>query len=167
MGAHDGPVFALKWNPSGTLLLSGSVDKTATVWEPASGAVRQAFRFHSAPTLDVDWRDDDTFASCSTDTAIHVCRLGGDAPVATFRGHTDEVNAIKWSPCGALLASCGDDCTAKIWSLAAAGDGRGGLLHDLTQHEKARGAAGALPRGAAAGAAPSPSLRAAFASPSN
>lgn len=28
-----------------------------------------------------------------------------------------EVNAIKWDPTGSLLASCSDDCTAKVRAL--------------------------------------------------
>lgn len=33
------------------------------------------------------------------------------------RGHTNEVNQIKFSPSKVRLASCSDDCTACIWSL--------------------------------------------------
>ena len=131
--AHTGPIFSLKWNKSGTALLSGSVDKTAIVWDPSNGTVKQQFKFHTDPTLDVDWRDDDTFATCSTDKLIHVCQIGKDTPVKTFRGHVDEVNAIKWSPNGNLLASCSDDNTAKVWSLEASGNG---MVHDFTDHDK-------------------------------
>ena len=42
----------------------------------------------SAPALDVDWQNNTTFASCSTDMCIHVCKLGQDRPVKTFQGHT-------------------------------------------------------------------------------
>lgn len=64
---HKGPIFSLKWNRTGQYLLSGSVDKTAVIWDAATGSVKQEFAFHKEPTLDVDWRDDDSFASCSTD----------------------------------------------------------------------------------------------------
>ena len=45
-----------------------------------------------APALDVDWQNNTTFASCSTDMCIHVCRLGCDRPVKTFQGHTVSVS---------------------------------------------------------------------------
>ena len=48
-----------------------------------------------------------------------------------FVGHSDEVNAVKWDPTGNLLASCSDDCTAKIWSLK-----QDGCVHDLKDHTK-------------------------------
>ena len=41
-----------------------------------------------APTLDVDWQNNSSFASCSTDKIIHVCRIGLDKPVKSFQGHT-------------------------------------------------------------------------------
>lgn len=41
------------------------------------------------------------------------------------------MNAIKWDPAGRLLASCGDDCTAKIWSMSS-----NKCLHDLKDHDK-------------------------------
>ncbi|CAK0781123.1 hypothetical protein CVIRNUC_005291 [Coccomyxa viridis] len=128
---HRGPIFSLKWNKKGDLLLSGSVDKTAIVWDGRTGEVKQQFEFHTAPTLDVDWKNNTSFATCSTDKMIHVCKLGETQPLKTFEGHKDEVNAIKWDPTGKLLASCSDDHTAKIWSLSQSTP-----LHDLTAHTK-------------------------------
>ncbi|XP_009360183.2 WD40 repeat-containing protein HOS15 isoform X1 [Pyrus x bretschneideri] len=128
---HKGPIFSLKWNKKGDYLLSGSVDKTAIVWDIKSGEWKQQFEFHSAPTLDVDWRNNICFATCSTDTLIHVCKVGENQPIKTFSGHQGEVNAIKWDPTGTLLASCSDDYTAKIWSTK-----QDKYLHDLKEHVK-------------------------------
>lgn len=114
---HVGPIFSLKWNKRADSLLSGSVDKTAIVWDPITGDIKQQFEFHTAPTLDVDWKDDTTFATCSTDRKVFVCELGKTEYLRRFEGHEDEVNAIKWCPRGRLLASCSDDWTAKIWTM--------------------------------------------------
>ena len=43
---HKGPIFSLKWNKKGDLLLSGSVDKTAIIWNPKTGSPLQVFEFH-------------------------------------------------------------------------------------------------------------------------
>jgi transducin (beta)-like 1 len=131
LNGHRGPIFSLKWNKEGNLLLSGSVDKTAIVWDvnssqasPGDGLqsvsnsnILQQYSLHAAPTLDVDWRTNDSFATCSTDTMIYVCKLGEAAPIKTFSAHKDEVNAINWDNSGTYLASCSDDCTAKVWTL--------------------------------------------------
>ncbi|KAM7514392.1 hypothetical protein LguiA_003975 [Lonicera macranthoides] len=128
---HKGPIFSLKWNKKGDYLLSGSVDKTAIVWDIKTGEWKQQFEFHSAPTLDVDWRNNTQFATCSTDNMIYVCKVGENRPIKTFSGHQGEVNAIKWDPTGSLLASCSDDYTAKIWSMK-----QDTCLHDLKDHAK-------------------------------
>jgi transducin (beta)-like 1 len=131
LNKHKGPIFSLKWNKKGDCLLSGSVDKTAIIWDARTGDVKQQFEYHSAPTLDVDWRNNLSFATCSTDKMIYVCKLGDTKPVKAFAGHQDEVNAIKWDPTGTLLASCSDDFTAKIWSLK-----QDKCVHDLKDHTK-------------------------------
>ncbi|XP_048514566.1 F-box-like/WD repeat-containing protein TBL1XR1 isoform X2 [Athalia rosae] len=131
LGQHKGPIFALKWNKRGNFILSAGVDKTTIIWDAASGQCTQQFSFHSAPALDVDWQTNTSFASCSTDQCIHVCKLNVDKPVKSFQGHTNEVNAIKWDPQGHLLASCSDDMTLKIWSMK-----QDTCVHDLQAHCK-------------------------------
>ena len=88
--------------------------RTTIIWDAATGNCKQQFGFHSAPALDVDWKSEESFASCSTDKQIHVCQLGKDRPIKSFQGHTNEVNAIKWDPQGKFLASCSDDMTLKV-----------------------------------------------------
>ena len=39
----------------------------------------------------------------STKKSIFVCRLGEAKPLSTFKGHTNEVNAIEWDPTGVFL----------------------------------------------------------------
>ncbi|KAG1368606.1 putative Isoflavone 2'-hydroxylase [Cocos nucifera] len=119
---HKGPIFSLKWNKKGDFLLSGSVDKTAIVWDTKTW---------ESPTLDVDWRNNNSFATCSTDNMIYVCKIGENRPIKGFSGHQGEVNAIKWDPTGSLLASCSDDGTAKIWTLK-----QDKYLYDFKEHSK-------------------------------
>lgn len=132
---HKGPIFSLKWNKKGNYLLSGSYDKTTIVWDVSNGSgfIKQQFEDHQAPALDVDWKDDTTFASCSTDKTVHICRVGLERPLKTYTGHTDEVNAVKWDPSGTLLASCSDDCTAKVWDVNS---DRTDPMYDFKSHQQ-------------------------------
>lgn len=131
MSMHQGPIFAVRWNRKGNYILSGSADGTAIIWDLGSGKVRQQFSLHSDSVLDIDWLTgsmdfkgaspssaaDGTLATCSADNSINILRLGENKPVKTLRGHTDEVNAIRFDPTGTLLASVSDDMTARLWSL--------------------------------------------------
>jgi len=128
---HKGPIFSLRWNKKGDCLLSGSVDKTAIIWDAKTGVSKQQFEFHSGPILDVDWCNNVSFATCSTDKMIYVCKFGENRPIKTFFGHRDEVNAIKWDATGTLLASGSDDLTTKIWSMK-----QDKCLHDFKEHTK-------------------------------
>ncbi|KAF5942929.1 hypothetical protein HYC85_020571 [Camellia sinensis] len=55
----------------------------------------------SAPTLDVDWRNNVSFATCSTDHMIYVCKVGENRPIKTFSGHqvgSIRSTMVKWIP---------------------------------------------------------------------
>ncbi|KAF2285043.1 hypothetical protein GH714_037531 [Hevea brasiliensis] len=112
-------VTTLDWNGEGTLLATGSYDGQARIWNT------------NGPILDVDWRNNLSFATSSTDNMIYVCKVGDNRPVKTFAGHQGEVNCVKWDPTGSLLASCSDDITAKIWSMK-----QDKYVHDLREHSK-------------------------------
>ncbi|XP_042383401.1 WD40 repeat-containing protein HOS15-like isoform X3 [Zingiber officinale] len=131
LAKHEGAIFSLKWNKKGDFLLSGSVDKTTIVWDTNTWECKQQFKFHSAPIFDIDWKNNCTFASCSADNMIYVCKVGETCPLKAFSGHKAEVNAAKWDPTQTLLASCSDDGTAKIWSLK-----EDKYLHDFRDHSK-------------------------------
>ncbi len=153
---HTGSVFTLKWAPGDKLLLSAGEDGVAMVWNVAAGSAVGRTGCHTAPVLDVAWRCGEVFASAGTDFAVCVSKVdvgggaGGGSSVctlATYKGHTNEVNAVAWSADGGLLASASDDGTAKVWSFteggaggdsASAGGGDegsdSGPLHDLTSH---------------------------------
>ncbi|SOV01493.1 related to Nuclear receptor co-repressor/HDAC3 complex subunit TBLR1 [Ustilago sp. UG-2017a] len=153
MSMHQGPVISVRWNRKGNMLLTGSADGTIIVWDLNSGKPRYTFPLHSDSVLDVEWLStadgslkpksssdapppmphglspsvaDNYFATCSADNSINLCKLGEPKPIKSFKGHTDEVNAIRFDPSQTLLASVSDDMTAKIWALDIGGNGSGG-----------------------------------------
>ncbi|KAK1410295.1 hypothetical protein QVD17_36830 [Tagetes erecta] len=128
---HTAPVHSVNWNKTGDCLLTGSFDGTAIVWDANACECKQQFNFHSGAILDVDWRTNRTFASCSVDTMIHVNKVGENRPLKTFSGHSEDVNCIKWNASGSLLASCSNDMTVKIWSMKPDMP-----IHDFKDHAK-------------------------------
>ena len=47
LNKHKGPIWSLKWNKKGDCLLSGSMDKTAIIWDAKTGDVKQQFEYHT------------------------------------------------------------------------------------------------------------------------
>jgi len=72
------------------------------------------------PILDGSWKDDETFATCSSDMKICITRVGQDHADLVLRGHSDAINSVKWDPSGQYVASCSDDYTVMIWDPAKA-----------------------------------------------
>lgn len=146
---HRESIFSVKWNKHSNHILTVSHDKRAIVWDSVTGTIVRIFeRIHANAILDADWKDIDIFATCSTDTNISICSLSTPNldVVAVLKGHTDEINAITWSPGGQFLASCSDDTTAKVWVLdpigqetspvTAPGQRSGHMKFNLTGHTK-------------------------------
>ncbi|WWC62305.1 uncharacterized protein I303_104901 [Kwoniella dejecticola CBS 10117] len=122
-----GVVNAMKWNPSGSTILMAKDDFTVTKWAYGVGGnmeMKLSFDSHTKEVNDVDWLDDDVFASAGNDHTIFVHRSNDRRPRFTFKGHTDDVTRIKWSPVqpgkpatARLLASASDDGYIMIWKL--------------------------------------------------
>ncbi|GMT02796.1 hypothetical protein PENTCL1PPCAC_24970 [Pristionchus entomophagus] len=117
LGSHNGPIFALRFNDRGNYILTAGVDKSTIVWDREQKREVQVFSFHDSSALDIDWIGEDTFVSCSTDKRLIVGQIGKTRPVRIFKGHTHEVNAVRYDRHSRRIASCSDDKTLKVWSM--------------------------------------------------
>ncbi|KAK8858393.1 hypothetical protein IAR55_002620 [Kwoniella newhampshirensis] len=127
MSYGRGAINALRFNPSGTSILTAKDDFTVCRWGHGQGytmEMKLCFDAHTKEVNDVDWLDDEVFASGGNDHTIFVHRATDKRPRFTFKGHTDDVTRIKWSPAlpnkpvsQRLLASVSDDGNCMIWRL--------------------------------------------------
>lgn len=127
---HDAPVFDVAWSPSGDRLVSAGLDSLACVWDmssPPQARVLQTLRGHrnDGCCLDVEWLEEEYFATCGTECLVIIYKLGQDKPLVILDAHKDEVNQVRLSPSGHRLASCSDDQTAIIWDISEQGYKRG------------------------------------------
>ncbi|KAG6897965.1 hypothetical protein C0992_008355 [Termitomyces sp. T32_za158] len=114
---RKGPIFATRFSKSGKWLLTVSLDGTACLWDVKAKCLRKQYRCHTDCCLDVDWLDEETFATCGADRLINIMRIDESVPFKTLVGHENEINQIKCNPSRTRLASCSDDMTARVWSI--------------------------------------------------
>ncbi|PVU95873.1 hypothetical protein BB561_001565 [Smittium simulii] len=116
LDGHNAPIVAVKWSPSSKFLLTGSLDGTVIVWDTESGKIISKFAAHKGSVLEVAWRCDNIFATCSTDSCIAIWSVSQTiSPLYKLMGHKGEINTISWHSSGKLLASGSDDSSAKVW----------------------------------------------------
>lgn len=127
---HNQPIFSIKWNKSGTLLLTGSIDKKSAIWDAKDGVLRRDYEA-SEKILDVDWKDDNVFAVGTSDGQVYIYNVNEQSYLKSLLAHSKDVNSVRWSPNGSILASCSDDNTAKLWSSK-----NYSLLHTLGSHKE-------------------------------
>jgi WD40 repeat protein len=94
---HAGPVLCLSVSPDGTLLVSGSVDRSLRVWDLATNKFVRTLSSHSERVNGCAWSPDGKFlASASKDQTVRIFQPQTGRMVRIIRGHDSEVTAVAW-----------------------------------------------------------------------
>jgi ribosome assembly protein 4 len=147
---HKDHVLCTSWSPDGQRFASGDKRGILIVWDPFTGKVHgKHITAHSKWISDLAWEplhlckvsntNDSTensnqFAICerlataSRDGTVKLWNTRTGNAIRTLSGHTDSVEAVKWSGEG-MIVSCSRDRTIKVWNAD-----RGILIRNLTGH---------------------------------
>ncbi|GLE02353.1 hypothetical protein PINS_up011191 [Pythium insidiosum] len=141
LSGHEKEVYNCLWNPVKNILVSGSSDSTARIWEisadlvtgkhPAPAPV--VLSHGSGPQKDVttlEWNHDGSFLASGTYNGKTRIWTSSGEMSHVFQYHNGPVFATRWSKSSAYLLSASYDKTVSIWDMAAASKHQQIKLHD-------------------------------------
>ncbi|XP_008181397.1 F-box-like/WD repeat-containing protein TBL1X [Acyrthosiphon pisum] len=123
---HTDAVNAIKWDPQGNLLASGSDDMTLKIWSMKQDTCVLDLQAHKKEIYTIKWSPTGPrtanpnmnliLASASCDSTVGLWDVERGACIHTMTKHTEPIYNIAFSPDGKFLASGSLDKCVHIWS---------------------------------------------------
>jgi WD40 repeat protein len=121
LGGHELSVASAEFSPDAKRIVTVSKDKTARLWDAATGRELQVLRGHEAPLwTGVFSPDGSRILTASEDKTARIWDAATGAQIAVLRGHQDRVTDARFSPDGSRIVTSSFDKTARIWDAATA-----------------------------------------------
>ncbi|KAK0386657.1 hypothetical protein NLU13_6492 [Sarocladium strictum] len=118
LSGHSGEIFAAKFDPTGNLIASGSMDRSIMLWRTYGDCENYGvLNGHKGAILDLQWsRDSEIVYSASADMHLASWDLTSGTRIRRYVGHEEVINTMDISRRGEeLLISGSDDSTIGIW----------------------------------------------------
>jgi len=117
LNGHNQGVWSVRFSPDGTLLASGSIDKTVKLWDVKTGS-EIASLLHNDIIMDCSFSPDGLLlAAASNDGTITLWNVKTGTEIKTLKGHRQTIWSSSFSHDGVLLASGSEDKSVKIWDV--------------------------------------------------
>lgn len=120
LSSHQEMIVSFAFSPGETKLLSGAIDRTARLWDMASGKLERVFGNHKMGLGGVAFSFDGKFiATGSWDDTVHVWDAATGNELMVLDGHQAGVQAVEFAPDARTLASLSGANVMKFWNLPA------------------------------------------------
>lgn len=128
---HTSSVSAVEYAAGGKLLVTGSFDNTARIFDSATGALLRTLEGHQGQVLCLALSGDGVrLLTGSRDNTLRLWDMLVPHPLAAWGGHQDTISGLALSPDGTLAVTSSADRTLRIWQRA-----EGSTLLILQGHE--------------------------------
>jgi glucose repression regulatory protein TUP1 len=122
---HQQEIYSLDFSVDGRLIVSGSGDKTARIWDMDNGTSK-VLTINDPDSLNNDAGvtsvaispNGQLVAAGSLDTVVRIWDVSTGALVERLRGHRDSVYSVAFTPDGKGLVSGSLDKTLKYWDVS-------------------------------------------------
>jgi WD40 repeat protein len=118
-GHQQNNVLSAAFSPDGTRIITTSYDRTARIWDAATGEEIAILRGHEHSVGKAAFsRDGSRIVTASIDQTARVWDATTYKELMVLRGHTQAVNSAAFSPDGSRVVTASGDNTARIWDAA-------------------------------------------------
>jgi WD40 repeat protein/serine/threonine protein kinase len=118
--SHAGPVRKAAFSPDGKVILSGSWDKTARLWDVATGQPIGQPMQHEGWVLAAAFSPDGrTILTGSDDKTARLWDATSGRPIGKPMVHQGRVRAVAFRPDGKVVLTASHDQTARLWDAAS------------------------------------------------
>jgi U3 small nucleolar RNA-associated protein 13 len=110
--AHALPILCMCYDPTGTLVATGSTDRTAKIWDIEKGYCTHSFRDHSESVSLVRFHPDPMnlrLVTASHDCTVKCFDLVDSKCVASYGEHMSLPTSVDWASDKYLMVSVGRD----------------------------------------------------------
>jgi RNA polymerase sigma factor (sigma-70 family) len=114
---HDEEALCAAFSPDDSLLVTGSADKTARIWEAATGKEKHTLKGHTDAILVVAFSPDGKLvATAGKDGVVMLWDVQTGKERGSLKGRAG-VRCLAFSPDGKTLASGGEDKVLRLWDV--------------------------------------------------
>ena len=132
LSGHKSAVLSAEFSPDGSRIVTASKDKTARLWDAATGNLLATLLGHEDAVLSAQFSSDGArIVTASANKTARVWDAATGKPLATLSGHEAPVLSAQFSPDGARIVTASLDKTARVWDAAT-----GKPVATLSGHEK-------------------------------